>query len=150
MLSDVTLIRDLRLALRMIFYRRLKVRREISNQGSLSILHTQENADASLEEWFIRDSSEAVFDGETLSHHFDELPEDQREGMRQQAQNLRWFAAQGAEVALSDSDEQLARLFAISQNNAVTILDPASLQALGTTLERWLRHVGDILNVVTG
>jgi hypothetical protein len=88
-------------------------------------------ANGEMEGWWMRDASEAAFDGRSLMDHHDRLPGEVREGFRQQARNVRWLAAHGPGLALPDADETVARLFAVAQANALTLTDPSSLRPIG-------------------
>lgn len=118
--------RDLRLVLQVLLYRSRGCTRQIRRQS----ITTEENP-ASLDGWWIQDSSEAAFDRVSLIHHTDKFSAAVQEQMRQQARNLRWFAAKALGMAIADTDEQIAQLFAVAQSNAFSLSDHSSLHVIG-------------------
>jgi hypothetical protein len=135
--------RDLRLAMRVLLYRARGHERRVVQANTQTEEADDDDDDgvqdddpqratSELEDWWIRDSGEAAFDGKSLVEHHDRLAQEVRESFRQQGRNLRWFAAHGPAVAVAESDESVARLFAVAQANALTLSDPSSLRPIGT------------------
>jgi len=91
----------------------------------------EEEEEEETERWWVEDDGEAAFDSVSLVDHHMQLPELVREGFRQQARNLRWFAARALGLALSEPDESIARLFAVAQANTLALSDPSSLHPIG-------------------